>query len=157
TTPSARNKVASRYLYATAQPPLLCEEGNDTRTQFISHMTLAFRLHTIVSNDMMRFSELFLAEHELIHRAVAVLERMTAKADAGIYADRHDINALLIFLHYFVDACHQTKEESILFPTLRQAQTPVQSSQSPASVVGEIEDLLREHVEDRFLIERSQL
>jgi len=105
---------------------------------------------------MMRFSELFLAEHQLIRRAVAVLERMAEQADTGIYADRHDINALLIFLHYFVDAFHQTKEESILFPALRQAGS-VQSSESAVWLAEDIEHLLREHTEDRFLIDRSQL
>ena len=106
---------------------------------------------------MMRFSELFLAEHQLIYRATAVLERMTNQADTGIYADRHDINALLIFLHYFVDAFHQAKEESILFPTLRQAQTSVQSADSAAALARELDNLLGEHVEDRVLIDRSHL
>ena len=105
----------------------------------------------------MRFSELFLEEHRLIRRAVAVLERMAEQADIGIYADRHDINALLIFLHYFVDAFHQTKEESILFPALRQIPVSVQSSESAVRLAQDIENLLHEHTEDRFLIDRSQL
>ena len=105
----------------------------------------------------MRFSELFLAEHQLLYRAVAVLEQMTQRADAGKNTDQHDVHALLLFLHYFVDACHQTKEESILFPALRQAHASVESRPAAAPLPEEIDKLLGEHVDDRFLIERSQI
>jgi hemerythrin-like domain-containing protein len=104
----------------------------------------------------MQFSELFLEEHRLLRRAVAVLSTMADRAEAGISADRHDVNALLIFLHYFVDACHQAKEEFILFPALRRS-LKVQCSEAADPLLGQFQHLLREHTEDRALIDKSQL
>jgi hemerythrin-like domain-containing protein len=104
----------------------------------------------------MQFSELFLEEHRLVRRAVAVLSAMTDRAEAGLSADRHDVNALLIFLHYFVDSCHQAKEESILFPAIRRS-LMAQSSQAADPLSEQLQHLLREHTEDRALIEKSQL
>jgi hemerythrin-like domain-containing protein len=104
----------------------------------------------------MQFTELFLEEHGLIRRAVGVLSTMTDRAETGISADRHDVNALLIFLHYFVDLCHQVKEESVLFPALRQCQM-TQYSQVAIPLLGQLQHLLREHIEDRALIEKSQV
>src|ERR1051325_6031105 len=90
----------------------------------------------------MRLSELFLAEPHLLYCAVAVLEQMAQRADAGKNTDQHDVHALLLFLHYFVDACHQTKEESILFPALRQAHASVESRPAAAPLPEEIDKLL---------------
>jgi hemerythrin-like domain-containing protein len=69
----------------------------------------------------MEFSELLIKEHEPIRRAINVLEAMAGDAENGRRVNRNDVNALLIFLHYFADACHQAKEETILFPILRQS------------------------------------
>ena len=104
----------------------------------------------------MQFSELFLEEHRLIRRALAVLSTMTDRPEAGTSSDRHDVNALLIFLHYFVDACHQAKEDSILFPALRRSVT-AQSLEAADPLLEQLQHLLREHMEDRALIDKSQL
>jgi hemerythrin-like domain-containing protein len=71
----------------------------------------------------MEFSERLIKEHEPIRRAINVLNGMVQDAEHGVAIDKHDINALLIFLHYFGDVCHQAKEESILFPILRKSKT----------------------------------
>jgi hemerythrin-like domain-containing protein len=95
------------------------------------------------------FADLLNSEHRAIRRAVNVLRTMTEQVEHGLTTDRHDVNALLIFLHYFGDACHQAKEESILFPALKP------SEKFPLSV--QPEKLLREHHEERGLIESAQL
>ena len=102
----------------------------------------------------MTFSELLIQEHALIRRALAVLEKMTENAENGVPAGKHDVNALLIFLHYFADAYHQGKEEDVLFPLLRQSQSTLRMEDRMRS---QLEALLREHNEERSLIERTQL
>jgi hemerythrin-like domain-containing protein len=71
---------------------------------------------------------------------------MTDRLERGIHTDRHDVNALLIFLHYFGDVLHQSKEESILLPALKS------SDKCPE----DFKSLLGEHVQQRGLIEKTQ-
>jgi hemerythrin-like domain-containing protein len=71
---------------------------------------------------------------------------MTDRLERGVQTDRHDVNALLIFLHYFGDVLHQSKEESILFPALKS------SDKCPE----DLKSLLGEHVQQRGLIEKTQ-
>ena len=97
----------------------------------------------------MEFADLLTKEHKAIRRALDVLRTMIDQVEHGIPTDRHDVNALLLFLHYFGDACHQAKEESILFPALR-------SSEKFASSV-EPDRFLGGHNEERGLIETAQL
>jgi hemerythrin-like domain-containing protein len=102
----------------------------------------------------MEFSELLIKEHEPIRRAISVLGAMASDAENGRRINRNDVNALLIFLHYFADACHQSKEETILFPILRQSET----SNRVGDVIREqLQDLLTEHTEERSLVEQTQL
>ena len=102
----------------------------------------------------MEFSELLIKEHEPIRRAIAVLRRMTQDAEHGVRIDRHDVNALLIFLHYFADACHQAKEESILFPALMRSRAAIRVE---GGVRKQVKDLSDEHGAERSLIEKAQL
>jgi hemerythrin-like domain-containing protein len=104
----------------------------------------------------MEFSESFIKEHAPIRRAVIVLERMVLEAESGAPIDRHAVNALLIFLHYFADVCHQAKEETILFPALRESLS-LKSAQVEDDVRKQLEHLLTEHTADRSLIEQTQL
>jgi hemerythrin-like domain-containing protein len=101
-----------------------------------------------VNRFSMEFSQILTDEHKAIRRALDVLRVMTDEVEQGTWPERHDVNALLLFLHYFVDACHQAKEESILFPALR-------SAKQGASV--EPDHLFKEHNEQRGLIEETQL
>lgn len=97
----------------------------------------------------MDFMKSLTDEHKAIRRAVDVLDAMTKQAEQGVHIDRHDVNALLIFLHYFADACHQAKEEKILFPVLESSEG-FTSSLGPATLV-------EEHNQERLLIEEMQV
>src|SRR4051812_38168108 len=97
----------------------------------------------------MEFSESLKVEHCLIRRALEILEAMTERVERGIAAEKHDVNALLIFLHYFGDACHQAKEEAILFQSLKRSKDYVPSP--------ELEALLEEHSYEREIVEQTQI
>jgi hemerythrin-like domain-containing protein len=101
----------------------------------------------------MQMSEALIKEHKLIRRALAVLENMADRAEHGTMPDRHDINALLLFLHYFADECHQAKEETILFPALERSGTTFRGE---ASVRTKLQGLIHEHSGERSLIEETQ-
>jgi len=87
-------------------------------------------------------------EHKQIRRALDVLRIMIDRVAGGIPTDPHDVNALLIFLHYFGDVLHQTKEESILFAALK--------SSKEFGAHAQLKNLIGEHHEDRGLIEKAQ-
>jgi len=95
------------------------------------------------------FTGLFLEEHEAIRRALRVLSAMTEQVERKLATDHHDVNALLIFLHYFGDVLHQGKEESVLFPGLEHS--------NEFTLSGDTKTPLAEHKEGRGLIERTQL
>jgi hemerythrin-like domain-containing protein len=101
-----------------------------------------------MENDQIGVIESFTDEHKALRRALSVLRTMTDQAERGTPVDRHDINALLVFLHYFGDVLHQAKEESILFPALKSSDEFTFSS--------ELELLLSEHTIHRGLIEKVQ-
>jgi hemerythrin-like domain-containing protein len=101
-----------------------------------------------MDSNQIGFTDLLAKEHKALRRALDVLKTMTDRVERGTPTDSHDVNALLIFLHYFGDVLHQAKEESILFPALK-------SSDKFASSA-ELESLLVEHNEERGLIERAQ-
>ena len=102
-----------------------------------------------MNDNQASLSGFFTEEHKEIRRALEVLRVMTDRVERGIPTDRHDVNALLLFLHYFGDVLHQGKEESILFPAL-------ESSDEFASHA-ELRGLLEKHHEERGLIEKTQL
>jgi hemerythrin-like domain-containing protein len=101
-----------------------------------------------MDTDQIGFTGLLTKEHNALRRALNVLGTMTDQVERGMPTDKHDVNALLIFFHYFGDVLHQAKEESTLFPALR-------SSHKFASFA-ELETLLGEHNEERCLIEKAQ-
>ena len=93
--------------------------------------------------------ELLTTEHKALRRALHVLRIMTDQVERGTPTDKHDVNALLIFLHYFGDVLHQAKEESIFFPALK--------SSDEFTFSAELEVIFGEHNEERGLIEKAQL
>jgi hemerythrin-like domain-containing protein len=101
-----------------------------------------------MENNQISFIDLLTADHRALRRALNILRIMTDRVERGISTDRHDVNALLIFFHYFGDVLHQAKEESILFPALK--------SCNEFTSFPELEDLLVEHNEERGLIEKTQ-
>src|SRR5688572_25991998 len=101
-----------------------------------------------MDSNQMGFTDLLIKEHKALRRALEVLRIMTDRVERGIPTDRHDVNALLMFFHYFGDVLHQAKEESILFPALRSSHKCASSAQ--------LQTLLGEHHEKRGLIETTQ-
>jgi hemerythrin-like domain-containing protein len=64
----------------------------------------------------MEFSELLIKEHEPIRRAISVLEGMASDAENGRRVNRNDVNALLIFLHYFAEPVIRPRKKPYCFP-----------------------------------------
>jgi len=102
----------------------------------------------------MGFSEILLKEHEPIRRAIKVLGEMASDVENGVSIDKHDMNALLIFLHYFADAYHQLKQENILFPIFKESQKSVWIE---PEVREQLHDLLKEDKEERSAIEKTRI
>ncbi len=83
-------------------------------------------------------------EHELIVRALEILERMAAvagQADGSFLADAAQLSG---FLKAFADKCHHGKEEGLLFPAL--CRFGLSKEQGPVAV------MLHEHGLGRQLI-----
>lgn len=60
-------------------------------------------------------------EHEAVRTAMAILEKLTIALEHSASVDTsEDIDSLLEFLQVFVDRCHHTKEEQMLFPALEE-------------------------------------
>jgi hemerythrin-like domain-containing protein len=58
-------------------------------------------------------------EHELILRALAVLERIATRLASGRSVSAATVTDLVQFLQVFADRCHHAKEEDHLFPAMR--------------------------------------
>lgn len=63
-------------------------------------------------------------EHEVILRALAILERLGESLEAGEPVDRDALAWLIDFFRTFVDRCHHGKEEQHLFPALERHGIP---------------------------------
>ena len=59
-------------------------------------------------------------EHEVILRALAILERAGERLAAGRVVDEAALGELVQLLRTFADKCHHGKEEHQLFPKLRE-------------------------------------
>jgi hemerythrin-like domain-containing protein len=101
----------------------------------------------------MKFTDMMMHEHEAVRRALTVLQEMADRAERGTMPDRHDVNALLIFFHYYVDESHQNKEETILFPALRRS---LCSLQVEAGLRNKLDRLMSTHSDERELIQSTQ-
>ncbi len=84
------------------------------------------------------------ADHELILRALAVLERFGRCLERGEPVDRGALEWLSEFFTTFVDRCHHGKEEQHLFPALERHGLPRDG--------GPIGVMLFEHEEGRGLL-----
>lgn len=83
-------------------------------------------------------------EHEVILRALALLERFGRALEAGEAVDREGLAWLQAFFGTFADRCHHGKEEQHLFPALERHGIPQEA--------GPIGVMLREHEEGRALV-----
>src|SRR5262245_15781185 len=92
----------------------------------------------------LRCTDHLIQEHRLILRCVYVLEAMAEQASTAKMPATEDVDKLLDFLKRFADDHHQGKEETVLFPCLRQA------SEGPISA---LQMMMFEHEQERSLVE----
>lgn len=83
-------------------------------------------------------------EHEVILRALALLEQLGRALETGKPADQGALNWLVDFFQTFADLCHHGKEEQHLFPAMEHHGIPQEG--------GPLGVMLREHEEGRALI-----
>ncbi|MBI4611694.1 MAG: hemerythrin domain-containing protein [Candidatus Rokubacteria bacterium] len=83
-------------------------------------------------------------EHEVILRALALLERFSQRIEAGEPVDREGLAWLRDFFSTFADRCHHGKEEQHLFPALHRYGVPREG--------GPLGVMLHEHEEGRGLL-----
>ena len=95
----------------------------------------------------MKSTKFLMQEHKFILRALDVLDNMAAWAEKNAAIDEVDIGNILDFLRWFADAHHQTKEETVLFPALKEA---------AASQGRSVEHMMLEHQQERALVEQIE-
>ncbi len=83
-------------------------------------------------------------EHEVILRALALLERLGQRLEAGQPVDRTALAWLRDFFGTFADRCHHGKEEQHLFPALERRGVPREG--------GPLGVMLHEHEEGRAFL-----
>ena len=84
------------------------------------------------------------SEHVGVGRMLDIMDAMAERARAGEPLDAHDLADTVEFLRVFVDRCHHTKEEELLFPAIRAA--------GIASAEETIVVLLAEHTQGRAAV-----
>lgn len=92
----------------------------------------------------MKSTKLLMADHDIILKALNILEEIDAELDHEKRVDDADIRSLLAFLRDFADGSHHVKEEAILFPALMQAGMAMQD--------GPLQVMAYEHERGRALI-----
>jgi hemerythrin-like domain-containing protein len=68
----------------------------------------------------MKCTDILIQDHQIIRRALDVLDIMSARVENGEALEPEHVETLLGFLRTFADDHHQVKEESALFPELLQ-------------------------------------
>ncbi len=61
------------------------------------------------------------AEHVGVRRMLDIMDSMGGRARRGEQLEADDLAQTVEFLRVFVDKCHHTKEEELLFPAIRAA------------------------------------
>jgi hemerythrin-like domain-containing protein len=92
----------------------------------------------------MKCTDLLDKDHQIILRAVDVLEQMADEVRKGQSVDSRDVEFVVRFLKEFEDEHHQTKEESALFPILLKASGAEQAK---------LGQMLFEHDQERSLVD----
>jgi hemerythrin-like domain-containing protein len=95
----------------------------------------------------MKATQFLMQEHKLILRSLDVLDAIGSSVEKTGTLEESDIEKVLDFLRWFADAHHQAKEETILFPALRNAAASQQRS---------VQHLTLEHDQERNLIEEME-
>jgi hemerythrin-like domain-containing protein len=92
----------------------------------------------------MKCTDLLDKDHQVILRAVDVLEQMADEVKKGHSVEPQDIEFVIRFLKEFEDEHHQAKEESALFPVLLKTSGPQQAK---------LKQIVFEHDQERSLVE----
>lgn len=66
----------------------------------------------------MRATDALRSDHEVIERALRVMERASLRLEAGQTLSPEILSSAVDFLRNFADGCHHAKEELALFPRL---------------------------------------
>ncbi len=66
----------------------------------------------------MRATDALRSDHEVIERALRVMERAALRLEAGQALSPEVLSSAVDFLRHFADGCHHAKEEQALFPRL---------------------------------------
>jgi hemerythrin-like domain-containing protein len=83
-------------------------------------------------------------EHEVILRALALMERLGQALQTGATVDRAALKWLIDFFSTFADRCHHGKEEQHLFPAMERHGIPREG--------GPLGVMLHEHEEGRAFL-----
>ncbi len=94
---------------------------------------------------ILRCTDHLILEHRVILRAIYVLEAMADRAKKGNLPEAMDVERLLWFFRRFGDGHHQAKEETVLFPALRNTDAGRKG--------GPLQRMMFEHEQERSLLE----
>jgi hemerythrin-like domain-containing protein len=96
----------------------------------------------------MKSIDRLVAEHDVIERGLAVLEKVVAQIDSGESFPDDFPKWAPQFFRQFADQCHHAKEEDLLFPLLKERGIPEKG--------GPIGVMLQEHVLGRDCVRRMR-
>lgn len=92
----------------------------------------------------MKVTEQLKAEHNGIKLMLNILDKMCTKLESADMINPKHLDEVLEFIRIFIDKCHHTKEEELLFPALERAGIPKEK--------GPIGVMLLEHSKGREYI-----
>lgn len=84
-------------------------------------------------------------EHEAVLLTIRILDQITTRLKLGQTAEIQHLDQILEFLVVFVDKCHHSKEEKVLFPAMEAAGIPREG--------GPIAAMLYEHEQGRSFVQ----
>ena len=84
-------------------------------------------------------------EHEAVLLTIRILDQITNQFKAGQTVEIKHLDQILEFLAVFVDKCHHSKEEKVLFPAMEEAGIPREG--------GPIGAMLYEHEHGRKFVQ----
>ncbi|TGE38720.1 hemerythrin [Desulfosporosinus fructosivorans] len=84
-------------------------------------------------------------EHEAVLLTIRIIDQITSLLKSGQTVELIHLDQILEFLAVFVDKCHHSKEEKVLFPAMEAAGIPREG--------GPIATMLYEHEQGRSLVQ----
>lgn len=84
-------------------------------------------------------------EHEAVLLTISILDQIAARLKSGQTVEFRHLDQIIEFLVVFVDKCHHSKEEKVLFPAMEEAGIPQDG--------GPIAAMLYEHEQGRSLVQ----